>query len=268
MQKLAEICIRRPVFASMIILALVVVGAAGYMGLGVDRFPSVDLPTVSVRTGLPGGSPEEVENLLTRPIEEVMNTIDGIDELRSISGQGSSFVIATFKLDRDIETAAQDVRDRVSTVVRRLPEDAQPPVVSKFNNDSSPVMSVALSADRSIRELTELADKVVKVQLERAGGVGEVFVVGGLDRAINVWIDSERLAAYKIPITQVRQALVRQNADVPGGLVDAGRREMNIRTLGRYSDPRDFNELVIANVGGSAIRLKDVGRVEDTTKEQ
>ena len=128
MQKLAEICIKRPVFASMIILALVVVGAAGYMGLGVDRFPSVDLPTVSVRTGLPGGSPEEVENLLTRPIEEVINTVDGIDELRSISGQGSSFVIATFKLDRDIETAAQDVRDRVATVVA-APEDATPPTV-------------------------------------------------------------------------------------------------------------------------------------------
>src|SRR5919112_4078316 len=208
------------------------------------------------------------EICIRRPIEEVMNTIDGIDELRSISGQGQSLVFATFKLDREIETAAQDVRDRVSTVIRRLPEDALPPVVSKFNNDSSPVMSVALTADRSVRELTELADKVVKVQLERAGGVGEVFVVGGLDRAINVWIDSERLAAYKIPITQVRLALQRQNADVPGGLVDAGRRELNIRTLGRYVDPRDFNELVVANLNGAPVRLKDVGRVEDATKEQ
>ncbi|HLL76424.1 MAG TPA: efflux RND transporter permease subunit [Pyrinomonadaceae bacterium] len=268
MQKLAEICIRRPVFAAMIVLSLVVVGASSYFNLGVDRFPSVDLPTVSVRVSLPGASAEEIESEVTQPLEEVVNTVEGIDQLRSISSQGQSLVIATFKLDRDIETAAQDVRDRASTVVRRLPEDALPPVVSKFNNDSSPVMSVALSADRSIRELTELADKVVKVQLERAGGVGEVSVNGGLQRAINVWIDSERLAAYKIPITQVRQALVRQNADVPGGLVDAGRREMNIRTLGRYSDPRDFNDLVIASAGGSPVRLRDVGRVEDTTKEQ
>src|SRR5215210_2919386 len=201
MQKLAEICIRRPVFASMIILALVVVGVAGYMGLGIDRFPAVDLPTVSVRVSLPGGAPEEVENLVTRPVEDAVNTVDGIDELRSISGQGTSIIIATFKLDRDIETAAQDVRDRVSQVVRQLPEDATPPVVSKFNNDSQPIMTVALSGNRSLRELTALGDKVARPQLERVGGIGEVQVVGGLQRAINVWIDAEQLAAYQIPIT-------------------------------------------------------------------
>src|ERR671911_160308 len=268
MQKLAEICIRRPVFASMIVLSLVVVGAASFFRLGVDRFPAVDLPTVSVRIGLPGGSPEETENLLTRPIEEVVNTVEGIDELRSISGQGSSIVIATFKLDRDLETAAQDVRDRVATVVRQLPEDATPPVVQKFDNDSSPVITISLSGDRSIRELTELADKTARVQLERVGGVGEVRVVGGLDRAINIWIDAERLAAYQIPITTVRQALTRQNADIPGGNVNTGREELVLRTLGRYSDARAFDDLVIATVEGSPIRLRDVGRVEDGTKEQ
>ena len=268
MQKLAEICIRRPVFATMIVLSLVVVGAASFFRLGVDRFPSVDLPTVSVRTGLPGGAPEEVESLITQRIEEVVNTVDGIDELRSISTQGSSFVIATFKLDRNLETAAQDVRDRVATVVRQLPDDALPPVVQKFDNDSTPVITISLSGDRSIRELTELADKTVRVQLERTGGVGEVRVVGGLDRAINVWIDAERLAAYGIPITAVRQALARQNADVPGGNVNTGREELVLRTLGRYADPRAFDDLVIANVNGTGIRLRDVGRVEDGTKEQ
>ena len=252
----------------MIILALVVVGASSYTNLGVDRFPSVDLPTVSVRTTLPGASPEEVEAVLSQPIEEVVNTVDGIDQLRSVSGQGTSFVFATFKLDRDIETAAQDVRDRVSTVIRQLPRDATPPVVSKFNNDSSPVLTIALSADRSLRELTELADKTVKVQLERAGGVGEVNVVGGLERAVNVWIDAERLAAYRIPITRVRDALQRQNADVPGGNVDAGRRELTLRTMGRFTDPREMNELVVANIDGAPVRLRDVGRVEDGTKEQ
>src|SRR5687768_6553713 len=268
MQKLAEICIRRPVFASMIVLSLVVVGAAGFFRLGVDRFPSVDLPTVSVRTGLPGAAPEEVESLITQQIEEVVNTVDGIDELRSISGQGSSIVIATFKLDRDLETAAQDVRDRVATVVRQLPEDATPPVVQKFDNDSSPVLTISLSGDRSIRELTELADKTARVQLERVGGVGEVRVVGGLERAINIWIDAERLAAYQIPITAVREALNRQNADVPGGNVNTSREELVLRTLGRYADPKDFDDLVIATVDGSPIRLRDVGRVEDGTKEQ
>src|SRR5436309_3944506 len=268
MQKLAEICIRRPVFAAMIVLSLVVVGSASYFKLGVDRFPSVDLPTVSVRTQLPGASPEEMETLVSQPIEEVVNTVDGIDKLRSVSVQGSSIVIATFNLNRDIDTAAQDVRDRVATVVRDLPPDTKPPVIAKFNNDSTAVVTVALSGQRSIRELTEYADKVVRVQIERAGGVGEVAVVGGLDRAINVWIDAERLAAYKIPITQVRDALQRQNADVPGGNVETGKRELVLRTLGRYTDPREMQELVVANINGSPVKIRDIGRVEDGTKEQ
>ena len=252
----------------MIVLSLVVVGAAGFFRLGVDRFPSVDLPTVSVRVGLPGAAPEEVESLITQQVEEVVNTVDGISELRSVSGQGTSIVIATFKLDRNLESAAQDVRDRVNTLGRQLPEDATPPVIQKFDNDSTPVLTIALSADRSLRELTELADKTVRVQLERIGGVGEVRVVGGLDRAINVWIDADRLAAYQIPISQIRQALERQNADVPGGNVTTGKEELTLRTLGRFTDPRQFNDLVIANVNGSPVKLRDVGRVEDGTKEQ
>jgi HAE1 family hydrophobic/amphiphilic exporter-1 len=288
MQKLAEICIRRPVFASMIVLALVVVGAAGYAQLGVDRYPSVDLPTVTVRTQLPGAAPEEVESLITQRVEEVVNTVDGIDELRSVSGPGTSNVIATFKLDRDLETAAQDVRDRVATVVRQLPEDATPPVVSKFDNDSSPVITIALSGERSLRELTELADKTVRVQLERTGGVGEVNIVGGLERAINVWIDADRLAAYQLPITAVRTALDRQNADLPGGNVTTPRQELTLRTMGRYTDPAAFENLVIATrtspspnnsdnrqainddtaAAGIPVRIRDVGRVEDGTKEQ
>ena len=268
MQKLAEICIRRPVFAAMIVLSLVVVGAASYFKLGVDRFPSVDLPTISVRTGLPGAAPEEVESLVTQQIEEAINTVDGIDELRSISSQGQSFVIATFKLNRDLESAAQDVRDRVSGLGRNLPEDATPPVVFKFDNDSTPVLTIALSGTRSIRELTELADKTARVQLERVGGVGEVRVVGGLERAINIWIDADRLAAYQIPITTIRQALQRQNADVPGGNMNTGKEELVLRTLGRFTDPRAFEDLVVANINGSPVRLRDVGRVEDGTKEQ
>ncbi|MDQ3651273.1 MAG: efflux RND transporter permease subunit [Acidobacteriota bacterium] len=268
MQKLAEICIRRPIFAAMIILSLVVVGASSYFNLGVDRFPSVDLPTVAVRTNLPGASPEEVESEVSRRIEEVVNTVEGIDQLRSISGQGTSIIIATFSLDRDIESAAQDVRDRVASVIRDLPEDVTPPIIQKFDNDSAPVLTIALSGDRSLRELTEFADKIVRVQVERAGGVGEARVAGGLERAINVWVDAERLVAYRIPITLVRQALQRQNTDVPGGNVDAGKRELTLRTLGRYADPRDFNDLVIANIGGAPVRVRDIGRVEDGTKEQ
>ena len=268
MQKLAEVCIRRPVFAAMIVLALVVVGAASYFRLGVDRFPSVELPTVSVRTELPGASVEEMETQVTQKIEEAVNTVQGITELRSITGPGTSIVIVTFALDRTIDVAAQDVRDKVLNAVRNLPRDVRPPAVSKFDNDQSPVLTLALSGDRSLRELTEIADKTVKVDLERSLGVGEVRLVGGLERAVNIWVDADRLAAYQIPITAVRDAIVRQNADLPGGNVTAGRQEQSLRTMGRVADPRAFNDLVVATVNGAPIRVRDIGRAEDGTKEQ
>jgi HAE1 family hydrophobic/amphiphilic exporter-1 len=268
MQKLAEVCIRRPVFASMIILALVVVGAASYFRLGVDRFPKVDLPTVSIRTDLPGASTEEVETQVSQKIEEVVNTTEGITELRSISGAGKSVIIVTFALSRNIDVATQDVRDRVAAVLAKLPRDIKPPVIAKNDNDASPVMTVALSGNRSLRELTELADKTVKVQVERSAGVGEVRMVGGLLRAINVWVDADRLAAYGIPISSVREAVARQNADAPGGNVTQGGREDSLRTLGRLPDARAFEELVVGTVNGAPIKVRDLGRAEDGTKEQ
>jgi HAE1 family hydrophobic/amphiphilic exporter-1 len=267
MQKLAEVCIRQPIFAAMLILALVVIGTASYLKLGVDRFPSVDLPTVRILTTLSGASPEEMESQVSRPLEDAINTVEGISQLWSISGLGSSIIILTFNLERNIDIATQDVRDRISTVLRNLPVGTDPPLISKFSNDLAPVLTLALSSDRSRRETTELADKIVKPQIERAAGVGEVAIVGGLKRAINVWIDAERLAAYRIPITAVRNAVARQNADVPGGNVTAGAREQTLRTLGRFVDPRDFNDLVIATVNGAPVRIRDIGMAEDGTKE-
>ncbi len=268
MQKLAEICIRRPVFASMLILSLVVVGVASYLHLDVDRFPDVDLPTVRVSTRLSGASPGEIESQISQPIEEELNTIEGIKELQSISGQGVSFVTVTFELNRDIEAAAQDVRDRIGKVLRDLPRDADPPTVLKSDNDLSPVLSIALSGERSQRELTELADKIVKVQVERSFGVGEVEIVGGLERAINVWVDADRLAAYKIPITAIRDAVNRQNANIPGGNVTTSLREQSLRTMGRIADAKGFDQLVLATRNGLPIRVRDIGRAEDGTKEQ
>src|SRR5580765_1977569 len=268
MQKLAEVCIRRPVFAAMIVLSLVVVGAASYARLGVDRFPAVDIPSVSVRTELAGASAEEVETQVTREIEQVVNTVQGIRELRSISGPGQSIVILDFDLRRNVDVAAQDVREKVATAIKNLPRDAKPPIISKFDNDQAPVLTIAVAGDLPLRELTELADKVVKVQLERSYGVGEVRLVGGLNRAINVWVDADRLAAYRLPIISVRDALVRQNADMPGGNVTAGLRESSLRTLGRVADPRAFEDVVIATVNGAPIRVRDVGRAEDGTAEQ
>ena len=268
MQKLAEVCIRRPVFAAMLVLSLVVVGAASYARLGVDRFPSVDLPTVSVRTELSGASAEEVESQVTREIEQVVNTVQGIREMRSISGPGQSIVIVEFELRRNIDVAAQDVREKVALAIRNLPRDAKAPIIAKFDNDQAPALTVAVAGDRPLRELTELADKIVKVQLERSFGVGEVRLVGGLNRAINIWVEADRLAAYQLPITAVRDALVRQNADMPGGNVTAGLRESSLRTIGRVADPKAFDDVVIATVTGAPIRVRDVGRAEDGTAEQ
>ncbi|HEX5222923.1 MAG TPA: efflux RND transporter permease subunit [Verrucomicrobiae bacterium] len=268
MQKLAEICIRRPVFAMMIVLTLVVVGVAGYVNLGVDRFPSVDLPVVRVGASLPGASPAEMESSVAQPIEEVINTIEGINELRSVNNSGNAFVVATFNLNRNIDVAAQDVRDRVGTVVRELPEDMNPPTISKADTDLQPILSIALSGSRSRRELTEIADKIIKTQIERSPGVGEVNVFGGLARAINVWVDADRLAAYQIPVTAVRAAVARQNANTPGGNVTTEQREQTLRTMGRLDSAKAFNELVVATRNGVPIRVRDVGWAEDGTKEQ
>ncbi|MFM1873172.1 MAG: hypothetical protein RL398_2594, partial [Planctomycetota bacterium] len=267
MQKLAEICIARPVFACMFVLAMVVAGAVGFVKLPVDRYPSVDLPTVSVRANLPGAAPEEVEVTVCQPLEEALNTVAGIQELRSISSTGSAFVIVTFDLSVDIDTAAQDVRDKVATAARRLPRDIDPPVVSKFNNDSSPILSLALSGERTLRELTEFADKKVKRRIEREMGVGEVVVDGGRERSINVWVDADRLAAFGMPITRVREAIARQNSDTPGGSVTTPEREVTLRTMGRIYDPERFSDLVIETRDGVGIRIADIGRAEDGTEE-
>jgi HAE1 family hydrophobic/amphiphilic exporter-1 len=269
MRSIIDVFVDRPIFASMIILLMVVVGGAAYTGLGVDRLPSVDLPTINVRTSLPGASPEEVEAQVSEVIEEVVNTIDGIEELRSISGPGTSFVLATFRLDRDIEAAAQDVRDKVATVLRRLPSGIDPPIVSKFDNDSSPVLTMALAGEgRTLRELSEIADKTIKPVLERSKGVGEVQIVGQAERTVNVFVDADRLAALGLPITAVRDGIARANSEVPGGNLTGALREQTLRTMGRLETAQDFADVIIAERGGAPIRVRDIGRVEDGTAEQ
>lgn len=252
----------------MLIMALVVVGAASYTRLRVDRFPSIDLPTVRILTRLPGASPTEVETEISQPIEEAVNTVQGIRELRSISGPGQSFVMVTFNLDRDIDDAAQDVRERVASAIRDLPRGIDPPLINKFDADLSPVLTLAVAGNRSLRELTEIADRVVKQQLERSPGVAEVEIVGGLKRAVNIWVDADRLAAFRIPITDVREALARQNAIVPGGNVTSDKQEQTLRTLSRFSNVREFNDLVISTTNGTSVRVRDIGYAEDGTKEQ
>ena len=268
MQWLADICIRRPVFATMMNLALIIVGLVSFVRLGVDRLPSVDVPTVRVQTSLPGASPSEVETEVTDIVEEAVNTVQGIDELRSVSMPDRSMVLANFSLDRDVDIASQDVRDRVSGVLRRLPEDTDPPVISKVDNDSEPVMTIAVTGPRSVRELTEIADRTIRIRLERSPGVGEVQLRGDLERTMNVWVDADRLDAYRIPITAVRDAIERQNADVPGGNVTSADRELALRTAGRLLDAGAFNEMIVTTINGMPVRIGDLGHAEDGTAEQ
>jgi HAE1 family hydrophobic/amphiphilic exporter-1 len=221
-----------------------------------------------VRTSLPGASVEEVETQVSDVVEEAVNRVEGINELRSVSAPGQSMVNITFNLERDIDTAAQDVRDRVGGVLRQLPNDVDPPMIIKQDSDRAPVVAVALSGNLSRRELTEIADKIVKVRLERSAGVGEVAIIGGLPRAINVWIEADRLAAYQLPITEVRSALQQQNADLPGGNVTTETTERTLRTVGRFTEAEQFNDLVLATRNGAPIRVRDIGYAEDGTKEQ
>jgi HAE1 family hydrophobic/amphiphilic exporter-1 len=268
MQKLAEVCVRRPVFAVMLIMAMVVVGGVSYTRLGIDRFPDVDLPIISVRTTLLGASPEEMESTVTRRVEDAVATVEGIDDIRSTSTESLSIVTITFDLSRDIDVAAQDVRDAVATVISLLPRDTKPPLIKKLDADSSPILTLVVSGSKTPRELYEIAERDVKDSIESVGGVGQVLINGGQKRAINVWIDANRLAAYQIPIIQVRDAVARQNSEIPGGRVDEGSRELVLRTLGRFPDGKLFNELVVATIGGAPVRIRDIGYAEDGHKEQ
>lgn len=264
---LAEICVKRPVFALMLISALLVAGLAALPHLGVDRFPNMDLPSVWIRTSYPGAASQEVESEVSQIIEDAVATVAGIDELRSISNDGSSMVLITFNLDRNIDAAVQDVRDAVASVLNRLPPNIDPPIVRKQDTDSSPIVTLAVSGPRTSSELYFLADRFVKSVIESANGVGQVTIAGAADRAVQVNIDARRLAAYQLSILQVREALTRQNAEVPGGRVDEGFRERSLRTLGRVEDARRFPSLVVSTNGNAPVRLSDLGEVKDSTKE-
>ena len=251
----------------MIIAALVVAGVASFPQLGVDRFPNMDLATVYVRTTYPGAASQEVESEVSQVLEDAVATVAGIDELRSISSDGTSFVMVTFNLSRNLDAAAQDVRDAVASVLNRLPPGLDPPVVQKQDTDSSPILTLAVSGPRTPTELYLLADRYVKNVIESAPGVGQVTIAGAADRAVQVDIDARRLAAQRMSILQVRDALAWQNAEIPGGRMHEGHRERALRTLGRVEHARDFPDLVVDTIGGTPVRLSDLGTVHDATKE-
>ena len=267
MHKLAAVCVRRPVFATMLVLALTVVGAFSFFGLGVDLLPKVDLPIVQVIVANPGAAPEQVETEITKKIEGAVNTISGIEELHSSSTEGLSIVSIAFLLDKNGDVAAQEVRDKVNLVIADLPETARPPVVQKFDTDAAPVLRIVVSAPRALREVTHIAEKQIEEQIENLKGVGLVQIVGGARREIDVDVDPDRMRAYGLTVADVAGALRQENLELPGGRVDQGSRELTVRTLGRIVDPKDFNHVVVANRGAYAVRISDIGRATDGEQE-
>ena len=268
MQKLAEICVRRPVFATMLILSLTVVGAFSYRSLGVDLFPKIDLPTITVSVVNPGASPQEIETEITDKVEGAVNTISGIDELRSTSVEGVSQVFISFVLEKNADVAAQEVRNKIELIQNDLPETAETPIVQKLDTDATPVLRIALSAPRSLREVTDIADKQIKRQIEPISGVGNVQIVGGREREIQVWLDTDKMRAYNVSAADVANAVRMQNMELPGGRVEEGKRELTVRTMGRVADAAELNNIVIANRGPYAVKLSDIGYVEDGAEEQ
>src|SRR6266571_3917226 len=264
---ISELSVRRPVFALMLISFLVVLGLFSFRDLGVDLFPRSDPATVNINIQLPGATPEEMATQVVLPIEEAVNTISGLDELSAQISEGSARITCTFVLERNLEGAAQDVREKVSGALRYLPPNIYPPVIQKADPDSAPVLTISVVSDKNLRETTEIADKQIRRVLETVDGVGTVTMSGGRPRQIRLFFDAEKLNAYGITINQVQRAIQSENVEIPGGRIVRGASEEGVRTLGRVDAVGQFADIIVANVNGSPIRLRDVGRVEDSFAE-
>src|SRR5687768_328265 len=267
MQWLAEICVKRPVFATMLVLSLVVVGLFSFLSLGVDLFPKIDFPTITITVLNPGASPAEIETEITEKVEEAVNTISGIDELRSTSVEGISQVFVAFVLEKDVNVAAQDVEKRVQTVIPNLPDTAEQPTVQKLDTDAAPVLRISVSAPTSLREVTEVAKDRIKERIESVNGVGQITLIGGQERQINVWVDPDKMRSYNVTPAEVSAALRIQNIEFPSGRLDEGQKETSVRTMGKIQKPSEFDNVVVATRGNYQGKVKDLGYVEDGAEE-
>lgn len=258
------IFIRRPVTTIMMCLSVVVIGLMSYSSMGVGMFPNVDIPYVLVQTTLPGASPEEIETSVTKIIEESVNQVEGIDEIKSQSMESASLVSIKFKMDKNGDVAAQEVRDKVELVKNELPQGTEAPVVQKIDVDAMAVINVVVSGDRDIIELTEIAKKKIKENIENIRGVGAVNIVGGREREIHITVNPLKLFSLNLPISDVSAALADQNVEIPGGRVEQMHQEFNLRILGRIEEVSSFNDIFIANRNGASIKISDIGYAEDS----
>ncbi|HKQ90460.1 MAG TPA: efflux RND transporter permease subunit [Blastocatellia bacterium] len=264
---LAEVCVRRPVFTTMLIMFLVVLGVFSFLDLGVDLFPKADPPIVSVRVRLPGASPDEMTSQVILPVEEQLSSVSGLDELEIMVMDGSARITCRFVLDRKMEDAAQDVREKMALAMGKLPPNVEPPVITKADPESDPILTLVVGGPRSLREITEITDKQIKRALQTVDGVAAIDIVGGRDREIQILLDAEKLNSHRIAVNQVARALENENIEAPGGRLFQGTEELAVRTMGRFDVAREFSDLIVSSAAGAPIKVSDLGRVEDTYKE-
>ena len=264
---LSELCVRRPVFATMLVMSLVVLGIFSFRELGVDLFPRADPATVNVNLSLPGASPDEISSSVVEPMEQAISGVSGIDEISARISEGKGNITVRFVLERDLNDAVNDVREKVAGAIKSVPPELLPPVITKVDPDADPVMSLMVSSDAmSLRTLTELADKQVSRAIQTVNGVGQVTIAGSRAREIHIVVDIEKLNSYGLSITQVRDAVINENVEIPGGAVEQGKGQLLLRTMGRIDASADFNNIVVATKNGTPIRVSDLGYAEDTSE--
>ena len=265
--KIAETCVKHPVFTVMLIAFLLTLGVFSYRGLAVDLFPKADPATVNVEVQLPGATPEEMVTGIVLPLEDAISSVNGIDEMSVYTSQGLADITCTFILERDIDGAAQDIREKVAAAVNRLPRETLPPVITKEDPQSDPIMTLLVSGPMSRRELTEIADKQVRRAIQTVNGVGSVELNGGQARQIRVLLDAQKLTSHNFTVLDVRNALQRENIEAPGGRMITGPQELGLRTLGRVTSADQFSQIVVGTHGGIPVRVHDVAQVEDGAQE-
>ncbi|MDR1676444.1 MAG: efflux RND transporter permease subunit [Tannerella sp.] len=260
---ISELSIHRPVLATVITLVILLFGFIGYTFLGVREFPSVDQPVISVSVNYPGANADVIMNQITEPLEQNINGIPGIRSLSSVSSQGSSRITVEFELSVDMETAANDVRDKVSRAQRYLPRDCDPPTVSKADADSDPIMQIAIQSEkRSLLELSEIADLTVKERLQTIANVSAVSIWGEKRYAMRLWLDPIKMAGYGVTPLDVKNAVDRENIELPSGSIEGDKIELSIRTMGLMHTSKEFNDLIIKNDGINIVRFSDIGQAE------
>jgi len=266
---LSNIAIKRPVFATMVIATIIVFGIISFREIGIDLFPRVEFPVVSIVSVLPGADPETVETTVTDPIEEAVSNISSIKTLRSTSSDSVSQVVIEFELEKDVDVAYQEVTAKLGTVRSELPKDLEEPVVEKFDIDSSPILAAVISArNLPIRDLTHLTDKTIKERIQRVKDVGQVKLVGGRDRKMWLWLDRTKLEGYGLSVQDVETALKTEHIEYPGGRVEQGPREYVVKTKAEFESEKQFEDMIVAYVNNAPVRVRDLGRAEDGLEEE